>query len=154
MGCPYYWYNYNSYACRKIEKDVDEDTYRRYCRDYDYEDCPHYKGGSSGGGCFLTSACVEAKGLSDDCRELTVLRNFRDGYMKGTENGQAEICEYYHIAPTIVDKIRQQTDAFDIFEQIYEELVVPCVALIDNDKKAEAHEKYRSYVKHLQMQYL
>lgn len=26
MSCPYYWYN-NHYACRKTEKDVNEDIY-------------------------------------------------------------------------------------------------------------------------------
>ena len=39
MSCPYYWWNHN-YACRKSKKDVDEDTYYKYCRNYDYDDCP------------------------------------------------------------------------------------------------------------------
>ena len=69
MSCPFYWYNHH-YACRKSGKDVNEDTYYKYCRNYDYDDCPIYKGNDSGG-CFLTSACTEARGLPDDCRELT-----------------------------------------------------------------------------------
>ena len=76
MSCPFYWYNHH-YACRKSGKDVNEDTYDKYCRNYDYDDCPIYKGNDSGG-CFLTSACTEARGLPDDCHELTVLRSFRD----------------------------------------------------------------------------
>lgn len=72
MSCPFYWYNHH-YACRKTGQDVNEDTYYKYCRNYDYDDCPIYKGNDSGG-CFLTSACTEARGLPDDCHELTVLR--------------------------------------------------------------------------------
>ena len=42
MSCPFYWYNHH-YACRKSGKDVNEDTYYKYCRNYDYDDCPIYK---------------------------------------------------------------------------------------------------------------
>ena len=87
MSCPFYWYNHH-YACRKTGQDVNEDTYYKYCRNYDYDDCPIYKGNDSGG-CFLTSACTEARGLPDDCHELTVLRSFRDGYLRSQPEGEA-----------------------------------------------------------------
>ena len=108
MSCPFYWYNHH-YACRKSGKDVNEDTYDKYCRNYDYDDCPIYKGNDSGG-CFLTSACTEARGLPDDCHELTVLRSFRDGYLRSQPEGEAEIAEYYAVAPKIVDAIRSKAD--------------------------------------------
>ncbi len=152
MSCPYYWYNYH-YACRKTGKDVNEDIYYKYCRGYDYSDCPIYKGNDSSG-CFLTSACVEARGLPDDCHELTVLRRFRDEYLKQTETGAAEICEYYHTAPAIVEKIRSLPNAKEIFDRIYTELVLPCVTLIEAGQNTKAHDIYRGYVKKLQMQYL
>lgn len=152
MGCPYYWWN-NHYACRKSGKDVNEDTYDKYCKDYGYSDCPIYKGNDTSG-CFLTSACVEARGLPDNCYELTVLRAFRDGYMRQTESGQADICEYYHTAPAIVEKINQSPNAREIFDQIYESLVLPCVKLIEAEKGEKAHELYRGYVKKLQVQFL
>lgn len=153
MSCPYYWYNYNSYACRKSGKDVNEDIYYKYCRNYDYDDCPIYKGNDSSG-CFLTSACVEARGLADDCRELTVLRAFRDSYMRTTSTGASDICEYYHTAPAIVEKIKSLPNATEIFDRIYQELVLPCVALIDCGKNQEAYDAYRGYVKKLQKMYL
>ena len=153
MSCPYYHWN-NHYACRKTGKDVNEDTYYKYCRNYDYDDCPIYKGNDSGGGCFLTSACVEARGLADDCHELTTLRAFRDGYMKTTQTGAADICRYYHSAPAIVEKIRQSENANAVFEKIYNELVMPCVRLIENARNEEAYDLYRSYVLKLEKQYL
>ena len=54
MSCPYYWYD-NHYACRKTGKDVNEDVYYKFCKNYDYDDCPIYKGQDTSG-CFLTSA--------------------------------------------------------------------------------------------------
>jgi hypothetical protein len=152
MSCPYYWYN-NHYACRKTGKDVNEDLYYKYCRNYDYGDCPIYKGQESSG-CFLTSACVEAKGLPDDCHELTVLRTFRDGYLSQVEGGSAEICEYYQIAPSIVESINHLPDSLSIFEKIYNELVLPCVAFIETGKNEDAHQLYRSYTLSLEAQFL
>ncbi len=155
--CKFYYYD-SGYSCAlKREKEgfssIDSDTVHRYCWGYQYEECPRYKATQSSTGCYLTSACVEAKGLPDDCRELTVLRSFRDIYMKGTETGSADICEYYHTAPIIVKNIKQLPNSMDIFEEIYNELVVPCVALIDNNLNEEAYRKYKAYVQKLQSQY-
>lgn len=153
MSCPYYWYNYNSYACRKSGKDTNSDIYYKYCQGYDYGDCPIYKGNDTSG-CFLTSACVEAKGLTDDCHELTVLRQFRDGYLKAQPCGQCEINEYYHIAPVIVERIKALPNANEILEQIYIELVRPCVELIEKGNNESAHDSYRRYVLSLTQRYL
>lgn len=153
MSCPYYWYNYNSYACRKSGKDTNEDIYYKYCRGYDYGDCPVYKGNDTSG-CFLTSACVEAMGLSDDCYELTILRHFRDNYLRSRPTGKADICEYYHIAPMIVERIKQSPNSMCVFEKLYNELVKPCVALIESGKNEEAYSTYRNYTKMLQKRYI
>ena len=156
--CEFYYYD-SGYSCalkRKKEgnSSIDSDTVHRYCWGYHYEECPRYKNRDSGSsGCFLTSACVESKGLADDCRELTVLRNFRDTYMKKTESGCFDICEYYHTAPIIVEKIKLLPNAIEIFDKIYNELVVPCVKLIDNNCNDEAYRTYKDYVKKLQLQY-
>lgn len=152
MGCPFYWWNYH-YACKKSGKDVNEDTYDKYCKNYDYGDCPIYKGNDTSG-CFLTSACVEAKGLADDCYELTVLRKFRDEYMMNLECGKCEIDHYYHVAPVIVEKIKVNEKSTTIFECIYEELVVPCVKLIETAQYDKAHVMYREYVRNLEKAYL
>lgn len=152
MSCPFYWYNHH-YACRKSGKDVNEDTYYKYCRNYDYDDCPIYKGNDSGG-CFLTSACTEARGLPDDCHELTVLRSFRDGYLRSQPEGEAEIAEYYAVAPKVVDAILSKADAAEAFDAIYRELVEPCVAMIERGENVEAHALYRSYVLRLKKYYI
>ena len=156
MSCPHYYWDHG-YACRKTGKNVNDDTYNKYCRYgiYDYSDCPIYKAeSSSSSGCFLTSACVEAKGLPDDCRELTILRRYRDEYLAKQDCGQCEINRYYHIAPQIVEKIKALPDAPTMFEQIYNELVLPCVHLIDAGSMEEAHTLYRDYTLLLEKKYL
>ena len=152
MSCPYYWYNYH-YACRKSGKDVNEDTYDKYCKNYDYGDCPIYKGNDTSG-CFLTSACVEAKGLPDDCYELTTLRKFRDEFLAKQECGKCEIEHYYHVAPAIVDRINASKDSIAVFERIYDELVVPCIKMIEGSNFFGAHMHYRDYVVKLEKQYI
>ncbi len=152
MSCPYYWYN-NHYACRKSGKDVNEDTYSKFCKNYNYGDCPIYKGTDTSG-CFLTSACVEAKGLDDDCHELTVLRAFRDEWLSSQPFGQAAICEYYHIAPQIVDCIKKHTNSKAVFEKIYTDIIVPCVELIAHDNHIDAYLLYKSSVTALKKQYI
>jgi len=44
--------------------------------DWKYRDC-HTCCDLSSFGCYLTTACVDAKNLADDCRELTILRKFK-----------------------------------------------------------------------------
>lgn len=152
MSCPYYWYN-SHYACKKSGKDVNEDIYYKYCRDYNYDDCPIYKGEDSSG-CFLTSACVEARGLADDCHELAILRLFREGYLRSLPEGPDEIAEYYFIAPQIVSAIKERPDALAVFDRIYEKLVKPCVDMIERGDNTGAHRLYRDTVRQLQLQYL
>lgn len=156
--CSYYYYD-SGYSCAlKREKEgrssIDSDIVHKYCWGYHYKECPRYVAAhGTSDGCFLTSACTEARGLPDDCEELTTLRTFRDGYMKSFPQGQTDICQYYHVAPVIVDKIHALPNAKEIFDKIYNELVLPCVDLIHFNKNEEAYLKYREYVKQLQEQF-
>lgn len=155
--CRFYYYD-SGYSCalkreREGNSSIDSDTVHRYCWGYHYEECPRYRSGQSSGGCFLTSACVEAKGMPDDCYELTTLRKFRDEYLANQECGKCEIAHYYHVAPTIVANIKKQEDAIAIFEQIYNELVLPCVKHIEQARHSTAHELYKEHVLMLEEKY-
>lgn len=144
MSCPYYTFRQNDYYCIKKQDYVNSDCYYRYCRNYSYDECPIYKNSSSSsGGCYLTSACVGAKGLPDDCHELETLRRFRDGWLKAQEGGEETVLEYYRVAPAIVEAVNSREDAAEIWERVYRELVLPCVALIEQEKNQEAYKLYR-----------
>ena len=81
-------------------------------------------------------------------------RRKRDSYLAGIEGGKAEICEYYHVAPTIVSNIKKLPDSLKIFEKIYDELVLPCVKSIDEGKNEDADKLYRSYTLFLKERYI
>lgn len=156
--CRYYYYDAGYSCALKREKEgyssISSDDVHRYCWGYHYEECPRYKRYGSSGGCFLTTACVEAKGLPDDCDELQTLRSFRDTYLRSLDGGEEEIAEYYLAAPKIVESIKKRSDSAMVFDKIYNELVKPCVALIKAGDNQGAHELYKSYTLHLKQEYI
>ena len=143
MSCPYYSFRSNDWYCNQIRDYVSTDVYYAYCRNYDYESCPNYE--ISAGGCYLTSACVEAKGLADNCPELTLLREFRDGWLTEQSFGKQAIEEYYRIAPEIVVAIDRKDSAKNIWSELYESLVAPCVELIRQGEYEKAYQLYWSH---------
>ena len=79
--------------------------------------------------CYITTACIRARRLPDDCEELTLLRQFRDSYMRTQPEGEKDIREYYRSAPALVERINAREDAAQIWSVIYEEMILPCVEL-------------------------
>ena len=103
--------------------------------------------------CFLTTACTEFRELPDNCYELTVLRRFRDEYMKKLPEGEALINEYYRIAPMIVDNIKSDPGKETILNEIFNTITV-CVTYIELDQPNEALIKYMTMVLNLSQKYL
>ena len=145
-------------ACKEFEFEGNDK--KGYCRRYrqyfwDNDSCRHYDEDDSrlsgGGGttCFLTTACCQYKNLPDDCYELTTLRNFRDAYLKKTEEGKALVEEYYKIAPPIVEKIMANANKEDILESIYAE-VCKIIALIETEMYEQSIEAYKAMVLRVQ----
>lgn len=157
--CNFYFYD-GDYCCallKQRDRDyvVDSDWVHRYCWSYDHDECPYYRNQSdSSGGCYLTSACIHTKNLPDDCYELSTLRKFRDTYIKNSPNGNKDIKDYYNAAPRIVDSINSQPDSDEIWKRIYDQLIIPCVHLIETGKFQEAYDKYKGYTLMLKNTYL
>ena len=160
--CEFYFYDCD-YCCALLKQSdrryvVDSDWVHRYCWGYNYNDCPYYRNksdlSSSSGGCYLTSACVYAKGLPDNCYKLETLRKFRDEYMKALPQGENEIKHYYMVAPLIVDRINTSSNPVSVWTSIYDELITPCVSLIEKCCLQEAYEKYKEYTLALEYKYL
>jgi len=160
--CEFYFYD-RDYCCALLKQSdrryvVDSDWVHRYCWGYNYNDCPYYRNKSdltsSSGGCYLTSACSNAKNLPDDCYELQTLRKFRDGYIKSLPKGTDDIKHYYSVAPLIVDKINQCGESQKVWETIYDELIIPCIRLIEKVRFQDAYEKYKEYTLLLENKYL
>lgn len=153
MSCSYYSFRQGDYYCNKKRDYVNSDVYYKYCRNWDYGDCPIYKGDTSSSTCYLTSACVYAKGLADDCYELETLRKYRDTWLKSQTEGESLIKKYYEVAPKIVSVINDREDRKLIYEMIYDEMVKPCVNLIEQQKYMETLDLYREMTLKLSKEY-
>ncbi|MDR1564977.1 MAG: hypothetical protein LBS74_08480 [Oscillospiraceae bacterium] len=104
--------------------------------------------------CYLTSACLQAlqESFDDNCRELIVLRHFRDTYVK--EHHPDDIKHYYDTAPGIVTAIKNSNESNNVFRRIYDELVMPTFVLINKNENEAAYELYKNYSLNLENQYL
>lgn len=108
----------------------------------------HINGNSSS--CFLTTACIESKGLPDNCIELTTLRYYRDNILCKNEEGIKAIEYYYKIAPDIVKKVNMRQDARYIWNEVYNENIIPCVKYINNKEYDKTYDLYKRMVDKLE----
>jgi hypothetical protein len=99
-------------------------------------------------GCFLSTACTAARGLPDDCEELTVLRRFREEHLRGAAEGESLLRDYDTLAPRIVAAIDERPDALAVYERIYAEVAL-CVRDIQGQDHAAALDRYRRLVEGL-----
>jgi len=107
----------------------------------------------SAGGCYITTAVTETKGLPDDCKELTTLRHFRDNYMSRLPGGKKMINDYYALAPQILLKMQRLKNYKEILLGLYSK-INECVAMIEKGNNEEAMEQYRTMIAKLKATYL
>lgn len=101
------------------------------------------------GGCFLTTAACEYKGLGDNCHELEVLRDFRDQFLLPTNEGQALVEHYYKVAPEILKRISTNSE----FQGIWK-VIESCVSHVEGKNPEAALAEYIAMVKSLEARYL
>lgn len=76
--------------------------------------------------CFITTACCEVLGLSDDCFELRTLRRYRDTILAARAGGSADIARYYELAPRLLARLRANAhNPDDVLLGIYARYVLP-----------------------------
>ena len=96
-------------------------------------------------GCYLTTACVQYKGLPDDCYELSTLRAFRDTYIAKIDGGEALIQKYYETAPLIIEKINESPLKDEIYNLTYD-YILSCVDQIENKNYEKALHLYKNMI--------
>lgn len=104
--------------------------------------------------CYITTAVCQSLDRPDDCYELTTLREYRDQYLLATKEGEEIVKEYYNIAPTIVKRIDKEPKAAEIYRNIWEVYLSPCIHLIEENKKEECKALYTDMVRKLEEKYL
>ena len=103
--------------------------------------------------CYITTAACAELGRSDDCYELNLLRDYRDGYLAKLENGSELIRSYYDVAPTIVKHISKRSDASAIYHWIWESYIDPCIRMIEDGRMNECKVRYEEMVSVLKERY-
>ncbi|MCR4734504.1 MAG: hypothetical protein K5829_05825 [Treponema sp.] len=103
--------------------------------------------------CFITTATCKSRNLPDDCHELTVLRMFRDTYMKTDEKMSKEVEEYYLKAPLICKKIDELENSSELYEEIYQKYIKPAVAAVEAGENDKAHDIYSTMFLKLNEEY-
>jgi hypothetical protein len=114
---------------------------------------PEPEGGGPFQACFLTTAVVHWAGKMDDCHELSVLRRFRDGYMRGLSDGPGMIGDYYRHAPGVVRAIEEQRRGDEEWPKVYA-MVKEAVSLIAAGKNRDALELYSAEYLRLKARYV
>jgi hypothetical protein len=92
------------------------------------------------GGCYLTSATVQYKGLLDDGPELTAMRTLREHY-RGDVYYDDLIAEYYQNAGLIIQGIENSLDPSVDYEFIYQS-VLKVKDYVDQSMWAEGWDEY------------
>jgi hypothetical protein len=104
--------------------------------------------------CFLTTACVQHKGLADDCHELEALRFLRENYMRENQLGRQLLADYEVLGPTILNAIHDAHNRPEILEHLYSQLIIPSVQKIEAGHYQEAVDYYAKYVREMEEKYL
>jgi len=102
--------------------------------------------------CYITRACVRGVGLRDDCRELTLLRAFRDHLLR-TEAGRMAVAEYNSTAPLIVRAIEDSGRANEVWPSLYAQ-IKKAAALVEDGAFTAAFEHYRAVTGKLKEEFL
>ena len=146
--------HYSAKWCKPcVEKVVSKwnDTFTEYKIGYGtYE---NIKSGFKSKLCYITTAVCESLNKEDNCRELNLLRNYRDNILAVEEDGQKLINEYYDIAPTIVKRIDRSEDSDAIYNKLYDDFIVKCIENIENYEYDKCREIYTEMVTELKKKY-
>jgi hypothetical protein len=108
--------------------------------------CILIKKSNASGCCFISTAVCLALGKSDDCRELTVLRRFRDEVMASDPRWEPLIGEYYALAPDIAARLLAAADCQAWSQRLYDAYLQDCIRLIEAGEHARAIARYRDMV--------
>ena len=111
-------------------------------------------GGFKRGFCYITTAVCETLGKEDDCVELGILREYRDQYLLSTPCGEQIVESYYNIAPTIVNRINKEKHPKEIYKEILNAYISPCLALIEQGKNEECKKLYSTMMVTLEKKYM
>ena len=103
--------------------------------------------------CFITTACVTERKMADQCDELNTLRSLRENYMRNTLQGKELLKEYDVLGPSVVTAIAACENRSDIYDYLYQHMIMPSVAMIKKGNYQEAVDWYHGFTVKLKENY-
>lgn len=104
--------------------------------------------------CFVTTAVCMGLHKPKNCRELIMMKRYRDEYLLRQEDGERLIREYYDIAPTIVKRIAKEDDPEKVYHFLWDNYISRCVALLEEEKPEECRNVYTQMMRYLRQKYV
>lgn len=136
-------------VCEMLENEKMKKEKTGYNENKSYASTSSYSSSSSSF-CFITTAACMALHANKDCNQLNVLRAFRDEHIIGDgEDGDDLVKEYYRIGPIIVKHIDEEWNPFAIYNELWQEYILPSCKMIYEKRNADAKDIYISMVKGL-----
>ena len=97
-------------------------------------------------GCYLTTACVQYKGLNDKGAELQAMRRLRDEYM--IPNGCKHLIDdYYKHSPAIIKGINKEKEPAVFYEAIHGSVIMVQLLIAENKWESAMNEYLQMYLK-------
>ena len=153
FGCDYLETDgilFATHHCTFSKQELDSNTAHNICMTDRYIDCSDYKNASR---CFITTAVCLDMGKSDNCLELSLMREFRDHWLIHQEWGRCLIDQYYAVAPDIVKAIDADPNRMEVYRDLYNHYIRPCVKCIVRHDFVECEAIYADMVESLEEKY-
>lgn len=104
--------------------------------------------------CYVTTAICQGLHKGQDCKEVQLMKAYRDDYLALQEGGEEITREYYDIAPTIVKRIAKEASPEAKYQYLWEHYLRFCVSMVENGKYEECKETYMQMIEELKREYL
>lgn len=104
--------------------------------------------------CFVTTAVCRGLRKPQDCKEIMLMKQFRDGYFSERTEGKQLIQEYYDIAPTIVKRISKEAAPEEKYLYLWNTYIEKCVDHIENGRNEQCSRLYEAMMSELKEEYM
>lgn len=104
--------------------------------------------------CFVTTAVCCGLHKPNNCREIALMKQYRDEYLFRQADGEMLIKEYYDIAPTIVKRISQDASPEEKYLYLWNNYISKCVALVEKQENEKCKQLYVEMMSELKEKYM
>ena len=141
------WTSLERYYCKEGHG-YREPTERQCSYDFVYnKNCDQEPNkGYQPAGCYITTIVCHCLGYADDCELLTILRNFRDHYLKTHLQYLNILLQYDLIGPKISKEISNIAENYGFCLNMMNNFLIPCANAIKQEKYEEAITIYENMV--------